>query len=214
MKGYTLIEILVTIAIVAIGATLVMPSLDRARSGAQRSACLSNLRQIGQASLTYHAEEQTILPWCVESQNSGNGDNYWWESLAPYVGPSKKVFKCPMDKNFSEASENDTERTVSYGWNYKLAGHGDTGMNGPDFVRIQNYAKPSRVLIASDGPGGAAAGQEDSWGYIDERAIHEADPKRHNGYGNALFLDGHVEAIKTTEFPNNPLYQDRTQHLQ
>lgn len=207
MKGYSLIEILVVIAIIAIGATLVVPGLDRAKAGAQRSACVANLRQIGQASLLYHADRQTILPWYTHA------DGYWWQALSPYVGTDTKVFRCPVDKNFSEASEVDTERTVSYGWNYKLTGHGDSGENPNDFLRVQNYPRPSAVLIATDGPGGAAAGQQDSWGFVDESAGHTADPRRHLGLGNALFLDGHVETIRTTEFPNNDLYQDREPHL-
>jgi prepilin-type processing-associated H-X9-DG protein/prepilin-type N-terminal cleavage/methylation domain-containing protein len=207
MKGYSLVEILVTMAVLAIGASLIIPGVDRARSGAQRTACLNNMRQIGQGAVMYQSDRETILPWCLKD---GDGYAYWWESLAPYVGSAKKVFHCPLDKNFSEG---DMERTVSYGWNYKLAGHGDTGA-GPDFVRMPNYAKPSRVLVATDGPGGWVGGQQDSWGFIDESVEHTADPKRHQGLGNALFLDGHVEVIRTTEFPNNPLYQDRTIHLE
>jgi prepilin-type N-terminal cleavage/methylation domain-containing protein/prepilin-type processing-associated H-X9-DG protein len=205
MKGYSLIEILVTIAIIAIGATLVVPGLDRAKAGAQRSACVANLRQVGQGSLLYHADRQTILPWYTHA------DGYWWAALAPYVGTDTKVFRCPVDKSFTATA---VDRTISYGWNYKLAGHGDSGANPNDFLRVQNYARPARVLLATDGPGGAAAGQEDSWGFIDESGAHTADPRRHQGFGNALFLDGHVETLPTKDFPNNSLYQDRDKHLE
>lgn len=205
MKGYSLIEILVVIAILAIGATLVAPGLDRAKAGAQRTACVANMRQIGQASLQYHADRQTILPWFTYA------DGYWWQALSPYVGTDTKVFRCPVDKNFDTAA---VDRTISYGWNYKLAGHGDSGSNPNDFLRVQNFPRPGGVLIATDGPGGAAAGQQDSWGFVDESTGHTADPRRHQTYGNALFLDGHVETLRTTEFPNNPLYQDRNTHLE
>lgn len=104
------------------------------------------------------------------------------------------------------------DSTISYGWNYKLTGHGDTGSNPNDFVRLSFYDRPGQVPIATDGPGGPQAGQEDSWGYIDERAEHTADPRRHQGQANTLFLDGHVEALLTKDLPNNPAFIDRTYH--
>lgn len=205
MKGYTLVEMLVAMVVVAICASLLLPGVEKVKAAAQRSACVSNMRQIGQASLLYHADRQTILPWYTYA------DGYWWQALAPYTGTDTRIFHCPRDKSFlSEA----VDRTISYGWNYKLTGHGDSGADSDDFLRLQTYAKPAGILVATDGPGGTASGQEDSWGYIDERTVHTADPKRHAGQGSALFLDGHVETIFATNFPNNALYQDRTQHLQ
>lgn len=204
-RGYTLIEVMVTVAILAVCATLIMPGIDRAKASAQRSACLSNLRQIGTASLAYHTDRGTILPWYTHA------DGYWWNALTPYVDGTRKVFRCPADKAFRESA---IDSTISYGWNYKLAGHGDSGSNPLDFVRIGIYSKPGQVPIATDGPGGPAAGQEDSWGYIDERAAHTADPRRHHGHANVLYLDGHVDAQKTEDLPNNPQFNDRNLHLQ
>lgn len=204
-RGYTLVEVMVTVAILAICATLIVPGLDKMKGNAQRSACLSNLRQIGTASLAYHADRGTILPWYT------NADGYWWNALSPYIGPDRRVFRCPSDKAYREQS---IDSTISYGWNYKLTGHGDSGTDPNDFVRIAVYGKPGQVPIATDGPGGPAAGQEDSWGYIDERAAHTADPERHDGHANTLYLDGHVEALNTKDLPNNPSFNDRTLHQQ
>ena len=133
MKGYTLVEMLVAMAVVAICASLLVPGVEKVKAGAQKSACVSNLRQIGQASLLYHTDQETILPWCKDPD-----DTYWWMSLVPYVGTDTKVFHCPSDKSFMPQ---EVARTISYGWNYKLAGHGDTAAVPPFKTLAGNAAR-------------------------------------------------------------------------
>lgn len=204
-RAFTLIELLVAISIVAIMALLTITGAKQYLGRAQVASCANNLRSLGEGAHMYNADHQYFLPWYTTPSSADatkNGEGYWWQALSPYVGTNTKVFRCPADKAFAFDA---VDRTTSYGWNYKLTGHGDSGA-APDFVKVVTYSKPSTVLVASDGSGGAASQQEDSWGYIDERAVHEADPTRHFGKGNALFLDGHVERLDTTNFVNNPTY--------
>ncbi len=205
-EGHSLVEVIVVIALVAIGVMVVIPSVEMIRASAHQTACLQNLKQIGQASQLYAAERQTVVPWCAT--NEGGAYEYWWQALAPYADGDLKIFHCPSDKNFLPT---EMSRTLSYGWNYNLVGHGNTDpeYHPDDFRRLIQFDRPGETLIATDGPGGLASNQEDSWGYIDGNPWHTADPKRHNGKGNALFLDGHVEAMATTNFIYNPLYQNR-----
>lgn len=101
-RGFTLVELLVVVSIIALLVSILLPSMRRARDQAKLVKCQSNLRSINQALLSYVAEYDSypivltygsnhcIWSWCTWSYGGWLGRNEWWSlvSLGAYRIPA------------------------------------------------------------------------------------------------------------------------------
>ncbi|MDA0591413.1 MAG: DUF1559 domain-containing protein [Planctomycetota bacterium] len=86
-RGFTLVEVTTVIFVVAILASLILPSLQAARSASRRDQCLNNLKQIGIGLHNYHDTHKCFPPgWVNYTPDAGDRPRLGWQTLLlPFV---------------------------------------------------------------------------------------------------------------------------------
>ncbi len=167
--AFTLIEILVVIAIIAILAAILFPVFSRARESARRASCASNLKQIGLAWIMYSQDydERTTPVYVAVPQGPYLGHatlSYWPDLLHPYVksgsgkvgesGSMRGVFTCPSTNSLFESENTDHWKAVRYAYNqsninndYIVYDEGSLSYG----VSMSRLGHPSQTIAFSEG---------------------------------------------------------------
>jgi prepilin-type N-terminal cleavage/methylation domain-containing protein/prepilin-type processing-associated H-X9-DG protein len=225
-RGFTLIEILVVVAIIALLISILLPSLQKARESARAVACGTHLNQIFKGILFYAQNNGDRLP------NFGySTDVEWWPAqLARPLSYQFDLYVCPSDL------EPNVRYLQVHGGRAKMVSGPGAGIvpvdisysgscdaiddvKGDDVGRtITSYKRPSTsmVLIEAVDPGGSISGSSGGC-FRFYRLITYADPRkkatfnktflRHNGRTNVLFIDSHVERVTPLQLSDKLAYQ-------
>jgi prepilin-type N-terminal cleavage/methylation domain-containing protein/prepilin-type processing-associated H-X9-DG protein len=102
-RGFSLVEVIVVIGIVAILIALLLPAIARAREQAKTVQCMSQLRQVGVALTSYAVANRGHYPtWSNWQVYGGDGTGEddpglgWTEMLEPHIGkPTSGIYQCP-----------------------------------------------------------------------------------------------------------------------
>jgi len=198
MAGYTLVEMIITVAAIAILSGLLLPAVSRARQRGRMTSCAANLMQIGKAYTAGITETNGYLPAAYysyqmeltkEKSERSMGCNVALRDV-PASDPERLLkseyrptLLCPCDDNPAEIPDSGSEQGAfgsSYAYNLGLP------------VLFKNAARvrePSNTVTFYDGDPDALVG---SWVHYVGWAQNSARP-RHIGMANYLYLDGHVE---------------------
>jgi prepilin-type N-terminal cleavage/methylation domain-containing protein len=101
--GFTLVELLVVIAVLTVLIAILLPSLARAKRQARRIVCMTNMRGLGLAAQNYQTEFEGVLPWegyaegdrPIRSVGRWSEPTSWFNSMLAYGGqvPYAEIFR-------------------------------------------------------------------------------------------------------------------------
>jgi prepilin-type N-terminal cleavage/methylation domain-containing protein len=215
--GFTLVELLVVIAVIAILAAILLPTLSRAKLAGRVAACKSNLHQLGVA-LRLYVDDFQFYPgyeYPVMAYGAGAYRNYLWDyRLLAYTAGNKGVFLCPGNTYKNDVNSNWSFAPIgfpnqSYGYNTYGASSeglfidgGTAGLGGGQFgntlVREPKVLVPADLIALADYQRNY---DDDGDGDFHPDMLFGAlTGKHHSRFAVAVFCDAHVESAKTNRW--------------
>ena len=223
---FTLIELLIVIAIIAILAALLLPTLNKARETARGIVCVNMLKGMAQGAILYcHAYDDywpATAKWGVKICDPyvGPGNSNWYDlaafrELLGFKGLMSKVwpdnYLCPSSYSAKQArwynsSYQYTRPAYSIHWSY-TAGYWDYNTaDGEKKPKLSTVKQPATRVGWSDALTHlyflekASTYQDYILAGADSRLVEANGPiaYRHNRTAKMVFLDGHVESLTDT----------------
>ena len=215
--GFTMVELLVVVAILGALVALLLPAVQAARASARRAQCANNLRQIGLAMHQYTDVHGGAFPTMSHARDRAES---WVFSLAPYMEEVDEVRLCPDDL---AREEDRSGRVTSYAINGYLRqtsrlenllyeGTSDESVLDEFADRLQAVASTHATIVMFEaGPSVESAYDHiHTWEWFTEqypsvehrlaRIRVDVVIDRHQGaVANYLYADGHVAAIAAAQ---------------
>ena len=217
--AFTLVELLVVVAIIAILAALLLPALTRAKARGQSAACVSNLRQLGTGLQTFLSDRHyyPVNELNKKPASGPDSERFWTGQLVreafgisepPTNFNQKGVWRCPSARWADDVLKDAVFPLSSYAYNDDKYNNTHTQLRDPgEMFGLQGHYLPdsksfspiaeSEVVAPSDMMAIADGFQAD-WLFM-RRPIEVFERfgnvlSRHQRKGNVVFGDGHVES--------------------
>lgn len=229
--AFTLMELLIVIAVISVLTTLLLPALAQAKARAKSSRCFSNLRQLAIATQLYVDDHQEALPWSERYWTAPSNQGFdfvdpraptfhenFYAQLRAYTGVDQALWCCPSAKEDKSLTvPGDVSPLLGYMGNMYVVG-----------VRVSEWpeARPKRVFeLRAPSLARAFTDNGANWqgasSAVTSRSIFSTTPVTpailHDGGINAALADGAVRHVSRAEFnrpggPAVPIQDDPKQN--
>lgn len=207
--AFTLVELLVVVAIIGILAALGIPLVKSMIEKGNSTKCVNNLRQIGVAIVQYTADNDGYLPYSYGVAGGGN------DSFSGHSAPLPQLLNVGVNSRAFPTTNDYNKPTARHPFNCpscKTASRTYTANEGAmgatfDIVRypqrkLSALSDVSKLVLIADDTAGDPAPFNAGADYFNETDYLTKIGMRHNGKANILFADFHIEAISKTELTN------------
>lgn len=140
--AFTLVELIVVIAVVALLAAFAVPVFQRVMGSGRATACVSNLRQLSIALNTFLGENDNRMPTLRSGREKLTDEVPVIDNTLDKYTPNKAIFACPADPHFA------ADTGTSYFWNVTLNGQSMSSLNFLGLVEAH-----SRIPVLGDKEG-------------------------------------------------------------
>ena len=189
--AFTLVELMVTIGIVALLAAVSFPVYTSIVNHAHCSACASNMHGLGIAFISYTYDNQGLLPGRIVTGNK------WPTLLLPYVGNDPSYYIDPGDPVATKIPLNQVISNSPNNSSFIFNGFNDLGAEGNPNMEVSIYDVPSStILLGQQRPGGSNF-------YLD---VNDDDQDKvlnktaYFGGSNYAFPDGSVRFMNASQY--------------
>ena len=190
--GFTLVELLVVMAIIGLLLALLVPAVGRGRSSAVSSACRDRMRQLGLAVGQFADDNEDLFPRSQHSSFTYN-ELPWGRTIARYLGADSGswrtllagVYHCPGDAR---------PNAWSFGLNvyYELGPEDDYNGKPDTWRHRRDVPRPAATIVHAENASSADHIMPNFW--VSPGDTEDVAQTRHRGLANYTFADGHVES--------------------
>jgi len=226
-RGFTLLEVLVVVSIVAVLISMTLPAFSRAREQARAAVCAAHLKECFNATFMYAQDNKDWLPYMgsyfrVTKLAHPKADRSWPEAIAPYLHETWALYTCPTDddpvkvrihenkvqpipsrQSGAPAPVEGADRTA------RLSYRGEERRQG----RLNAPRRPGHALLLIEGLTRPAVVEDHFHALVPPGAVAVGSRqyrsfRRHNGRSHFLFYSGALESL-----PGEALERVQSRHL-
>lgn len=234
--AFSLVETLVVVSTTALLVGLLLPSLQTARQQAQRTVCLSQLRQMAIAAQSYSNVYDGHYPIAYYNRREGTVPYFYawdfttWKDWSDATNPNRvgpgllwmgqtieKIQQCPA---FRGPDNSLADPYTGYNYNTSYIGLNDL-LAPPNSARTDEVRRPSKTVLFGDGQctdGGANKYMRAPFSHpgdtlLPDSARHAgAQGYRHLGQTNVAFCDGHARSWRAIHTETDPSAREVLDH--